>query len=410
MLANSVVIEKFLNEYESKSTQRAYSSALEWFFESINVEPDKYFGNERDYGADIKKFRMVISQPFIDKRGIQKVRPPKTTLLYTMAVKQFLLQNGVELKTLFWKNLFGRSKSKKARPLTQDRAPTKEEIMKILSHATIRDRVVTLCLISSGCRVGELLQVKMKDLHLDRNPAEIDIQAQYTKTGVRRTVFISNEAKAAILEWNKVRSQKLQSSINKLDGINVYRKKNNLTCKQKTTEDDRLIPFSYLVIVQSWERTLKAAGLNQHDDTTDRCVLHLHTLRKYFRTFMGGDGGMGVDITEKLMGHEAKYGGAYDRLTTEVMGKAYLREMSIVSMYETQDSTDVLQQRDREISKLTQELQKSQEQFEQRLKQMELGMVERVLSTLKSGNPKVLEQLLKGQPNVEIGPDGETTW
>jgi len=73
-------MEKFLNQYQSKSTRQTYSSALNWFFQNVKVNADCYFNQRRDFASDVNNFKLFLNG-----------RPPKTVHTYLMTVKQFLL-------------------------------------------------------------------------------------------------------------------------------------------------------------------------------------------------------------------------------------------------------------------------------------------------------------------------------
>lgn len=376
----SKVVDKFLNEYGSSSTRYAYSSALNWFFKSIAVEPDSYFIKKRDYEADIKQFKTFLCKPYKDKKtGKEKSRPPMTTHLYMMAVKQFLLENKVDLGSRFWRSLFERSKMKRVRPVTNDKVPTKQQIQQFLSHATVRDRAITLTLISSGMRIGELLQIKLEDIDLTKKPGQIDIQPEYTKGGVRRTVFFSEEAKASLTEWMKVRQMWLNISVTRLNGIN--KNKPNPTTKSLT--DERLFPYNYLTVKMGWMRMLKQANLDAHDTRTDRCLIHFHSLRKFYSTNITQK--MRKEISERLLGHEGYLSGSYERYTTEEMAAEYLKAENIVSVYDTHDISNLessLEEKDRQIRDLTFQLQ----QMKANQQTMADQIYDQVMSALKQRN------------------------
>jgi integrase len=70
-----------------------------------------------------------------------------------------------------------------------------------LKHATpyLRDFIITL--LDTGCRKGELLNLRWRDVRLDKRP-EIVLQAQATKTNTMRVVPVSKRVKA-ILEMRR---------------------------------------------------------------------------------------------------------------------------------------------------------------------------------------------------------------
>lgn len=105
---------------------------------------------------------------------------------------------------------------------------------------------------------------------------------------------MSFEAKAALLEFYKVRSRYLETAINR---------SKNKPHVVKDPDDPTVFPFSYHTARQMWSRLLDKSGYGRRDKTTGRYIMHIHTLRKFFRSNMTYSGGP-VDVAEALMGHE----------------------------------------------------------------------------------------------------------
>ena len=126
-----------------------------------------------------------------------------------------------------------------------------ETLRSILQHMDIKGKALVLTLASSGIRIGEALQLRLEDVNLETDPAEIVIRGEYTKTGEQRFVFISREAKQALKEWLKVRDSYLESAKNRNKGLvkaGIAREK---------LIDDRLFPFSDQTVSQLWENALR---------------------------------------------------------------------------------------------------------------------------------------------------------
>jgi len=69
-----------------------------------------------------------------------------------------------------------------------------EDIQKILTVASYDKKVLYLCQISSLTRIGELLQLRKKDLDLSTDRITVNLRARTTKKGKERTTFFSKEA------------------------------------------------------------------------------------------------------------------------------------------------------------------------------------------------------------------------
>jgi len=293
----------YLNQYSARTTVKNYKIALKDFFQVIYgkrepLEPlaEKYFSEERNYEEDIQRFFVFL-----------KNRPPKTIRLKITAVKTFLVENDIELKEKFWRRLSKRIKGTRA--VTIDKVPNPKMLRKIIIHMPIQGKALYLTLASSGMRIGEALQLKIEDLELNRNPVLVNIQGEYTKSGNPRVTFISSEAKDAITEWLKVRSEYLRAAAKK---SHLY---------GKDPENPRLFPFETSTAYMIWKNACVKAGCEEKDSRTNRRKFHPHVLRKFFRTRLGAV--IPVDIVEALMGHEGYLTEVYRRYSMEDLAKFY---------------------------------------------------------------------------------------
>jgi integrase len=163
---------------------------------------------------------------------------------------------------------------------TRDKKPTKEMLIQILDHANIKYRAIILFLVSSGARIGETLQLKKQDLMLDSKPPKAIIRAEYTKGGVgARTVYFSYEARDAIKEWLKIKA-----STKKRTG--------------ESFEGDLVFPWNSYTARFMFNLSCDKSGINNLDHQTNRRVIHIQSLRKFFRS----NSGLGADIVHALMG------------------------------------------------------------------------------------------------------------
>ena len=284
-------IQSFVSLYNSESTVNSYQSILKRYFKFIGVDCDEYFEQDRDYKTDVKSFYASI-----------KTSPPKTTRVYLSVIKTFFENNDIELSAKFWSRL--KRANGTSRALTQDRIPTREELIRILNQMPLRARALFLVMESSGMRIGETTKLQMDDIELDKSPAEIRIRAEYTKSHLPRTTFISAEAATMLKEWLKVREHYISTHVNSL---------------QFST---RVFPVRTTKLSRHFIVALEKTGLDDKDPTTGRRILHPHTLRKYFRT--EGAKAIPVDILEALMGHEGYMTDSYRRYSLEQRREAYL--------------------------------------------------------------------------------------
>lgn len=240
-------------------------------------------------------------------------------------LKTWLVRSDVELN-------FKKVVIPKARGVVSDRAPSKQELRKVLSYGRPWMVPGTLILTSSGMRVGTLLKLKLKHVDLEsyEDLAIVEVPPEASKTtGVGYFTAINLEAKNALNQYLVYRRSPKKRKI----GENTI-----------TVPGEVLTPESPLIVApnagghmlyevyrRTWTNALEYAGLDEKsgakivdgEEVGGHNVLHLHTLRKYFRSSV--EGILTKSIREALMGH----------LTTEYLDQSYLRipEEKLVSEY-----------------------------------------------------------------------------
>ena len=212
---------------------------------------------------------------------------------YAFGVKKWLDLNGVKVN---WAKI-EMPTSNETRE--EDKAPNKEELKKLLNHASSsRDRAVIYVGTSSGLRIGTFLSLKVGDVDFNYpDVARLTVERKRgRKFGSKRgrsagrffCTFITPEAKLALQQYLKERE----------------------AAGEQLTPESPLIGDAYhkgqFQTVEGyervWARLLRRAGLGQK--SASWFVLHIHTLRKYFRSNC-----IGVDASyrERWMGHKGLY-------------------------------------------------------------------------------------------------------
>lgn len=212
---------------------------------------------------------------------------------YVFGVKKWLDLNGVEVN---WTKI-EMPTSNMVRE--EDRAPTKEDLRRLLNHASgSRDRAVIYVATSSGLRIGTLLSLRVGDVDFSYpDVARLTVKRKRgRKFGNKRgrnagryfVSWVTPEAKKALRHYLEERQ----------------------AAGEKLTEESPLIGDSYHKgefqnvegYERVWARLLRRAGLAQKSSRWYK--LHIHTLRKYFRSNC-----VGVDASyrERWMGHKGLY-------------------------------------------------------------------------------------------------------
>lgn len=325
-------IEQFLATYNSKNTIKTNRCGLNLFFKTINKKPNTYIKKNQTYKEDIIKFQNTIYN-----------KSPRTITNYIGAVKLFLEEYDVELNNKFWKKLKRRGKGNK--PLTQDIIPTHTQIKRMLSHANLMERTIILMSLSSGIRIGELLDLE-KDKHimtkdLESLPTPVYISSVIAKNNVPRTTFISKEATDSLKEWFSQRDNYIQNTWNKVNFPNVT----------KTPLDrNTIFPIDYETIRKRFIKLLEKIDTTDRDIETNHYKLHLHSLRKFFSTHMKTL--IPVPVVEKLSGHEGYLTSNYDRYSYEQLRDYYIKGEKSILIYETQPDTSDIRKELTELKRL----------------------------------------------------------
>lgn len=181
----------------------------------------------------------------------------------------------------------------------EDRAPTKEELKRELNHAnSARDRAIIHCDTSSGLRIGTLLSLKIGDV--DLTYPDVGRFTVERKRGRKFSNKRSGSPGRLFVSWITPEAR---------TSLEQYLKERE-AAGEKLTDESPLFTDAYyrgkFLTVEDyervWGRLLRRAGLAQKSHKW--FVLHIHTLRKYFRSNC-----VGVDISyrERWMGHKGLY-------------------------------------------------------------------------------------------------------
>jgi len=221
---------------------------------------------------------------FVDKL-IEKRVSRGSIFTYFSGIKKWLIANGVA----FDRNAIELPKMMRE---VVDRIPTKEELGKIYEYTLSNQmKAVITILVSSGMRIGTLLNLKMKHVsfEIDKDIL-VFIVPLYAQKGYMSTrleqfayyTFGSTEARKALENYLKERK--------------------NLNDESWIIADENERQVKYMTIVARWHNLLKLTGL--YVKGVARQPLHIHVLRKYFKTQLTYRG-VPTILVERWMGHSS---------------------------------------------------------------------------------------------------------
>lgn len=334
-------VTRFLKLQRAAFTRRNYTTTLKQFFRFLDGEPIRRLPSERtsngddvleildakavEYLAAVRAGERSAGDDLMDF-VVQMEREgysPSSVLGARAGVSGFFEVSGVELSRLEEKVI--KRRLPKYKVVSEEETITLEILRSIMPHMHTHDRAVTLVLLSSGARIGETLKLRVRDIDLGAVPARVTFRAATTKTKVRRTSFLTPEAVEALRAWLKVRSQYIATSAARTNGLVTMGR-----AVPKDPNDERLFPFEPTTFYRGWNRAVQKAGLYEKCEETGRVTIHAHGLRKFFRTYFGA--AAGVDVAEKLMGHDGYLTGAYVRLAEDDLARAYEENCHVLTV------------------------------------------------------------------------------
>lgn len=161
-----------------------------------------------------------------------------------------------------------------------------------------RDRALILILLRTGMRIGELLNTKVKDIHIKDKTIEI-IEAQKNRVG--RVVYLSDDACGSLKKWLKLKNPQTEYLFYGRGGRHL----------------------SYSMARELFYKYLNKAGLSHKGYT-------LHYLRHTYASELL-NAGMRLECLQQLLGHSSiEMTRRYARLTDNTRKEEYYKAMEII--------------------------------------------------------------------------------
>lgn len=226
--------------------------------------------NKIDIVEAIQNFRLDL---------VSKGRAASSIRRYHTGIKKWLEVNRVRVD---WDEIEILVPLPRKRSVVEDRIPTRNELRRIMNVARLRMKVLIEMAVSSGLRIGTLIALRVDDLdfNIDDKIVLIRVRPELSKTKIGHWAIINDEARSLLKQY--------------IDNYNI---KSGWLFPSKDGSHLR-----YNAVQMAWARLLNKTGLNMK--SRNMYVLHLHTLRKFFRTRL--EGYLTRSQIEYLMGHLRK--------------------------------------------------------------------------------------------------------
>ena len=312
--------ESYLNSVfvlsESHNTLNSYRAALKHFETFVKKQ-------QHDLLKIIEEIKAGRQDPFkllnefikyLHELGLK----PKSIKLNITATKGFLRSSGVKIYNEDFNQLV-----KLPRVLRHREEPlTKEILLRLLRNVPSKLQTVVLVAVSSGMRIGEIVQLRISDIDFESKPILVRIRAETTKTKESRETFLTREATNALKDY-------LLRRYSWKEGDSNHNIKDQLifgpTTKPRKSEEQKThttAQISTSVLRCSLLYNIRQISeLNQLNENGVH-MIHFHAFRKFFRTVVGD--AVSRDFAEALMGHHF-YLDTYYNLPKEKRRQMYLK-------------------------------------------------------------------------------------
>jgi integrase len=327
----------FISMLGSSESIRQYPPRLKTFFDFLKINGDikeqaitfvaKY---KRDKEGELEK-QLIMFTRFQKERVNNKEVSPSTVPNYFKAIKLFCQANRLS-NIVEWKLVSkGIPRGLKA---ADDRAPTLEEIQKLLEYPDRRIGPLVLTLVSSGIRIGAFETLKWKHItpiyNKDKNEVIAAKILVYPGDREQYFSFVTPEAYTSLNEWMNYRS-KCGEQITKESYVmrDIWQ-----------TDDIQGIQNPHILnqaaitrlLNRAWQaqkiRTKLSNGERHHEFKT------AHGFRKYFKTQAEQARIPSIKI-ELLMGHSLGVSDSYVRFTQEQILEDYLQIVDYLTVNQT---------------------------------------------------------------------------
>lgn len=397
-------IERFLIALKAPETRRQYPKRLEFFFDFLQLQ-----GSFEE--KTISFYRIIkgqkegdwLTNQLLKFLRYQKDRVTKkeieeaTVSNYFKAIKLFCEMNNI--MSINWK-LISRSMPK-GRHASNDRPPSREEIIKLLEYPDRRIKPLILVMVSSGIRVGAWDSLKWKHIAPIERGGNI-VAAKlivYPGENEEYITFITSEAYSSLQEWMDFRA----SYGEKITGESFIMRNMWRTVSMKYGAKVGLarepIPLKSSGIRIMIDRALQIQGIREPLRTGEKRheFKTVHGFRKFFKT--QAEQVMKSINVEICMGHNIGISKSYYKPSEKELLEDYVKSVDLLTI---NNDKSKLEKRVKELSEKSDDngyiiqgkLAEKDKQIELLMKKQE--QVEQLIQTLIDSG--------KLHPNVKIKP------
>ena len=316
----------------SDATKRGYLGRVRQYLREVQMAPDELVATARARPREFEE-RFIA---FLRETGRRS--SPSTTTAFRDSVKRFLEISRVEGVNWGYVNEFVPG----AKKAGQDRAPTLEEVRRIVDVADLRMKCLVLFLCSSGARIGAVQWLRWKDVEeVEAGGEKFARVTIYRGEPEEYVTFMTPECHRY---WQEYRRWRESIGEKVTPSSHVFVTQGNAT----SFNPNAVRPASVKTLKNLLGRLLGNLGLrsaiSERGGYRSYEFKQAHGFRKFFKTRMEVAGAKPLAI-ETMMGHNTGVSKSYYKPTTDELATEYskaIAELTVVKGGRGMDKDAVL--------------------------------------------------------------------
>jgi integrase len=319
-------VTEFLKGFRSDATRETYHKKLRYFLDWLGISADEFLEKSKKNRPWAEK--QIIS--YIEAR--KKEVSGSTIRQLRDALKHFYEMNDVE-NGVNWAKIV--KMMPRVKRIGSDRAPTAEEIKKIIENSDLRMKCIVLLMCSSGIRVGAFDYLTWRDVEPMTREEKGEEKVVAAKLTVYRgepeqySSFITPECYKALLEY-KSRREAIGEVIKPDSPLIRDNWDRNKYRKARIPDPKTAIRLSSKAIRNEVGELLEQIGLRNGSGKHE--FKQVHGFRKFFKSEC--ERYVKSIYVEMFMGHSLGVSDSYMRPRMDDMLDEYLKAVPSLSIME----------------------------------------------------------------------------
>lgn len=293
-------------------TKANYILRIRAYLKRVKMNPDQFV-------REVRRRPKWFEEDFIKFIGeVKKSSATSTVAFWRDSLKRFLEVNRVKGVDWEYVNQFLPKVVKSG----QDRAPTSDEMRKVVSVADLRTKCLILFLSSSGARVGSVDYLRWRDLtEVESDGRKLAKVTIYRGEPEEYISYVTPECYGHLLSYKEMR-ENVGEKVGPQSPVFVQE------FNKRAFQQSKVKPVGVRTLKNQLGELLNQMGMRakivDKENYRSYEFKQAHSFRKWFKTRMEMSGVKPI-VTELLMGHDIGISGSYMKPTEEELLEEYAK-------------------------------------------------------------------------------------